>query len=163
MRSPKHKNNSIHSYKSKWALSHQIAPFMHSTTFQRIQDIRCIPLSAPKTSRALLSCLSWCVHSSVAGTGASADLRSRSPFPPDVTFGPAPSLRVRILLQLQQPISSLSSHSISSLFACIPHLHQNLMTIPFPTIANRKRRSNIYQLHISFIYDFQSPYAVGCQ
>lgn len=45
------------------------------------------------------------VCSSVPGTGASADLRSRSPFPPDVTFGPAPSLRVRILLQLQQPIS----------------------------------------------------------
>ena len=46
------------------------------------------------------------VHSSVAGTGVSADLRSRSPFPPDVTFGPAPSLRVRILLKLHQPISS---------------------------------------------------------
>ena len=61
---------------------------------------------APRTSRALLSCLSWCVHSSVPGTGASADLRSRSPFPPDVTFGPAPSLRVRILLQLHLPISS---------------------------------------------------------
>ena len=54
---------------------------------------------------ALSSALSWCVHSSVAGTGASADLRSRSPFPPDVTFGPAPGLRVRILL-LHQPISS---------------------------------------------------------
>ena len=56
-------------------------------------------------STSQLSQLVCAQFSGRCGTGASADLRSRSPFPPDVTFGPAPSLRVRILLQLQQPIS----------------------------------------------------------
>ena len=55
------KTTSIHSYKSKWTLSHQIAPFMHSTTFQRIQDIRCIPLSSQEMqSTSQLSQLVWC-------------------------------------------------------------------------------------------------------
>ena len=96
---------------------------------------------APRTSRALLSCLSWCVHSSVPGTGASADLRSRSPFPPDVTFGPAPSLRVRILLQLQQPISSKSPHLFYSCY-CTQDLHQNLGTVQY-TIEEQKKTTHI--------------------
>ena len=114
---------------------------MHSTTFQRIQDIRCIPLSAPRTCRALLSCLSWWCAQFSGRTGASADLRSRSPFPPDVTFGPAPSLRVRILLQLHQPISSKSPHLFYSCY-CTQDLHQNLGTVQY-TIEEQKKTTHI--------------------
>ena len=125
---------------------------------------------APRTSRALLSCLSWCVHSSVAGVAPGRQL----------TWGHGhrfhqmwPSVPLHVSACVSSSSPSRYHHSRHTHFHscyCTHDLHQNLGTIQlidsiqYTTIVEEQKKTTptAYAFHFQYLNEVCCQSKIGC-